>query len=498
MAPRARRPVTHAMRIVLLNPPVPKGRFTNRDLMGGMGIDDDFGVGLGPRFVALLKNEGTRLPVIALAYAAGILASHDVTVLDQSRLDPHDPAALDAVVRARPEWVIAATSFAFLGAELRYLERVREATGAKRMLLHQGATFFADDILKRGLAEAISAGDPEVIVQHLAKGSLAPGLDGVRMADDTGRPVLAVNGFIADLDTLPFPAWEQFMPEGYGYFPLLKQKPFATMLSSRGCPYLCHFCPYPIAQGAPFRPRRPERVADEMEMLASRHGVRAVLFRDPTFSLDIGRVKALARALIERRVPLQFGIETRLDRMDDELIELLGRAGCRSAEFGVDPIDEHTRLASHRRGIKPERAAALIRTMESNGIATAGLFVIGTPGQSDDEMHRTLDWIETLDVSYMNYEVATPFPGTALYTEAVQKGWTRPITLDDLLDGDPKLAFNGVIDLARMKELQDRALSRFYLRPRKVAREVLNRDFFENVRFMTRSGIKFLRGERKA
>ena len=83
------------MRIALVNPPVPAGRFTNRDLMGGMGIDDDFGVGLGPRFVALLKNEGTRLPVISLAFAAAILRDHDVVVLDQSRLDPHDPEALD-------------------------------------------------------------------------------------------------------------------------------------------------------------------------------------------------------------------------------------------------------------------------------------------------------------------------------------------------------------------------------------------------------------------
>ena len=85
------------MRIVLLNPPVPAGKFTNRDLMGGMGIDDGFGVGLGPRFVSLLKNEGTRLPVISLAFAAALLTDHDVTVLDQSRLDPRAPAALAAV-----------------------------------------------------------------------------------------------------------------------------------------------------------------------------------------------------------------------------------------------------------------------------------------------------------------------------------------------------------------------------------------------------------------
>ncbi len=160
--------------------------------------------------------------------------------------------------------------------------------------------------------------------------------------------------------------------------------------------------------------------------------------------------------VITRRISLEWGIETRLDRMDEAMIELLGRAGCRSAEFGVDPIDEHTRQASHRKGIKPARAAELIRVMERNGIATAGLFVVGVPEQSDDEMMRTLDWVETLDISYMNYEVATPFPGTELYTQAVRAGWTKPIALDDLLDGDPKLSFNGVIDLARMKALQDR------------------------------------------
>lgn len=466
--------------------------------MGGMGIDDDFGVGLGPRFVALLKNEGTRLPVIALAFAAALLADHDVTVLDQSRLDPGDPAALDAVVRSRPDWVVAATSFAFLGAELRYLERVRAATGARRALLNQAATFFADDVLRRGLAEAVSRGDPEVLVGHLARNTLRPGLDGVLMADEGGRPVPAVSGFVADLDTLPEPRWDAFPRDDYGYFPLLKKRPFLTMLSSRGCPYGCHFCPYPVAQGAPFRPRSAALVVDEMQRLVARFGVRSVLFRDPTFSLDLERVREICRLVIARGLKLEWGIETRLDRMDEGMIELLGRAGCRSAEFGMDPIDEHTRQASHRKGIKPARAAALIRAMEANGIATAGLFVVGTPEQSEDEMMRTLDWVETLDVSYMNYEVATPFPGTELYAEAVRKGWTKPITLDDLLDGDPKLSFNGAIDLGRMKALQDRALSRFYLRPRKVAREILNRDFVENVRFMSASGLKFVRAGLKA
>ena len=97
----------------------------------------------------------------------------------------------------------------------------------------------------------------------------------------------------------------------------------------------------------------------------------------------------------------------------------------------------------------------------------------------------------------LNFEIATPFPGTPLYREAVAKGWTAPLRLQDLLDGDPKLGFNGVIDLPRMKELQDRALSRFYFRPSRLAHEVLNKDLVENLRFMAASGWKFVRSELK-
>jgi anaerobic magnesium-protoporphyrin IX monomethyl ester cyclase len=494
------------MRVVLLNPPVPGGKFTNRDLMGGMGIDDGFGVGLGPRFVAMLKNEGTRLPLLSLGYAAAILADHDVTVLDLGRQDPGSPGALESVVAAKPDWIVAASSFAFLGSELRFLERAREATGASRMLFGYSATHFAGDILERDLAEVIASGDPEIAAGHLARGTLAPGTDGVLMRGEAragalpivrtrgkGSAAPAREGFVEDLDTLPFPRWDGFPIDAYGYFPLLKKRPFLTLLSSRGCPYLCHFCPYPVAQGAPFRPRSAASVVAEMTRLSERHGIKSVLFRDPTFSFDGARVKAICRLLIDRRLDLEWGIETRLDRMDLEMIDLLGKAGCRSCEFGVDPLDAETLSANNRRPLAPDRAAAIISALEQSGVATAGLAVIGVPGQTAGEMERTMEWIQSLDLSYINYELATPFPGTALYAEAVEKGWAARITLQDLLEGDPKLGFNGIIDLAEMRKLQDRALYRFYVRPRKVAREIFNRDFLANVRFLGASGWKFLR-----
>lgn len=483
------------MRVALVNPPVPAGRFTNRDLMGGMGIDDGFGLGVGTRFVALLKNQGTRMPVIWLAYGAAALAGHEVVQLDLSGLDPADPKALAAVTNARPDWVVAATSFGFLGSELRFLQQCTEATGAKRLLFGFSATFFADDILGRGMAEAISTGDPEVAIGALGRGPLVPGTEGLIVRDGSGNVVKGRQGFLQNLDDVSFPDWTGFPLHDYAYFPLLKQRPFLTLQSSRGCPYGCNFCPYPIAQGAPFRARSPKNVVDEMQQDVEKWGVKSILFRDPTFSMDQNRAKEICREITRRGLKVDWGIETRLDRMDDEMIDLLAAAGCRSAEFGMDPIEEHTRFSSKRKGFPPEKAAARITRMEKAGISSAGLFVIGIPGMDRAEMDRTIAWIETLDMSYVNYEVATPFPGTPLYTQAVAAGWTKPITLDDLLAGDPKLSFNGVIDVQTMKELQDRALARFYVRPRKIIRELFSDGVLGNLRFFAESGLKFIGSE---
>jgi radical SAM superfamily enzyme YgiQ (UPF0313 family) len=444
--------------------------------MGGMGINDDFGTSVSSRFVAFLKNQGTRMPVMALGYAAALLAPHaDVSVLDLGHLGDGDEA-LALAEATRPDWVVSATSFAWLGAELQFLSKLHARTGARRFLLGQTATHFAAEIRARALAEFIASGDPEVPLQELAR----------------GVPPSPERRFVPSLDALPFPDWSRFPRDDYAYFPLLKKRPFLPVLSSRGCPYGCSFCPYPVAQGAPFRGRSAANVVDELQHLVERWGVRSVLFRDPTFTLDLDRAKDVCREVLTRGLKLDFGIETRLDRMEGDLIELLGRAGCTSVEFGVDPLEQETLLANHRRPLAPRKVHDVVRALEANGMRTVGLAVLGLPEQSLDEMRRTVDWVDALGLSYVNYELATPFPGTELYDEAVRKGWAQPIHFDALLAGDPKLTFNGKVDVAATRALQDEALRRFYVKPTRALREVLDGSLLESARFFAQSGLKFL------
>jgi radical SAM superfamily enzyme YgiQ (UPF0313 family) len=403
---------------------------------------------------------------------------------------------LEQLVQLRPDWVVAATSFAFFASELQFLQQLQEATGCKRLLLGETAGHFAAEVLRGGHAEAIALGDPEVAVQRLAQGLSLRNEAGVATApgfEDGPDVWLGAAAYVPDVGALTWPDWSDLNLSEYGYYPLLRERPFTTILGSRGCPYACEFCPYPVAQGAPFRPRPVADVVAEVAFRGRSQGVRALLFRDPTFSLDIGRAKEIARGIRDLRLDLVWGIETRLDRLDDELIDLLAEAGCRSMTFGLDPLEDAVRKESHRKGYRPHVASAQIARMHDRGIAAAGLFVVGLPEQTEAQLANNFAWIEAQALSYVNYEVATVFPGTPMYHKAIRKGWIAPIALDDLLHGEPKLHYNGQIAASEMRKLQDAALRRFYRRPRRLLHEVVSHNMAGNLRFLAGTAWQLLR-----
>ncbi len=485
------------MRVLLLNPPVPGRGFTSRDLMGGMGINDDFGTTLPAQFLAFAKYHGIHLPVLSLAYAAAILrrAGHTVLVLDQARQDPSEPGVLQAAIDTRPDWVVAASSLAYFAAELNFLEQLRTHTGCHRLLIGNTAVHFARDLGQRGLCEAIALGDPEVAIQHLANGTLRPGTAGVAMRDPAlaGSTLVETKPiFLNDIDALPHPDWTDFRLDRYRYYPLLRGRGVATMLASRGCPYACNFCPYPAGQGEPFRPRAIADIVAEMAELVRDHGVQSILFRDPTFTLDMPRAKTLCRAITAAKLGVQWGIETRLDRLDNEMVDLLAAAGCASVTVGLDPVDAKTRRASHRKGYDQGHAEAMLERLRKRGVASAGLFVVGLPDQSEAELREAFAWIEGTALTYVNYHQATVFPGTELYAEALAKGWLPELTLADLLRGDPKLSFNGKIDAHRIRELQDEALRHFYRQPKRALAELTRGETAQSLAFYGETAAKFV------
>jgi radical SAM superfamily enzyme YgiQ (UPF0313 family) len=233
--------------------------------------------------------------------------------------------------------------------------------------------------------------------------------------------------FNKELDNLPFPKWELFPIESYATPRSSMAGPlkFLPMLSSRGCPFGCHYCPYPVGQGLPWRHRSPKNVVDEIEHLANDLGVRYILFRDPMFSMRLDRVQQICEEIQRRKLDIIWKCETRPDCLDEKTVMAMAAAGCNGINFGVESAEVEIQKGVGRKPIPRERILQMTRLCQSHGIKTFCFFIIGLPGDTVETILETLKFAIDLRPNWLQFTAATPFIGTKLREWALRQGLTH-------------------------------------------------------------------------
>ena len=139
--------------------------------------------------------------------------------------------------------------------------------------------------------------------------------------------------FINDVDDFGEPDWEsidprtypQTMPAGTVY----KERPFAPIITTRGCPYQCLYCSAPITQGRKMRYRDPVKVVDEIENLINNYGVKEIQIEDDNFTLKKQHATAVCEEIIKRKIKIHWSLPNgvRIDKLDPELLKLMKKSG---------------------------------------------------------------------------------------------------------------------------------------------------------------------------
>ena len=370
--------------------------------------------------------------------------------------------------------MLASTSFANLRGEADFVASLGRACGAKTCRFGFAADWFAADVPRSGNVDYVVSGEVEAVARPLVRGqrpSDTPGLwfrDGDRI-EHTGRVL------VEDLSSLPYPDWGVTPLRRYHYYPLLPKDPFATLLSSRGCPYGCDYCPYYVVQGSRFRFLGAESVVDEIERGVERYGIRSYLFRDPCFGHDRRRVIDICRGLVDRRCRVDWGCETRLDGLDAEVAVWLGRANCRFVIVGLDSVSAQTTKENNRRTLSPESVRERIQALRGQGVAAAGLFAIGLPADTEGSVRATIAFANSLPLTYVNYQIPIAFPGTRMYDALVARGVCPRATFASLTGSEPRLSTGAELSAIALRAPQARGARSFYLRGdriREIARRV--------------------------
>jgi len=376
-----------------------------------------------------------RWPPLGLLYIASSLRARrpdDVRVIDAFCEGLSTEDLVSRVARERPDvFGINCSTHTFLAAidALEGIHRVLPETTLVMGGYH--ATFAAERILRAyPCVDYVIKGEAErsfpQLLDCIEEGRTPRDVEGISFLED-GRLVSRPTAVMEDLDALPFPARDLVDHVRYGYayrdIPLTFGR-FTTICSSRGCPFQCTYCSCATFSLRRWRPRSPENVADEIETLQEQ-GYRSAVFVDDNFTLDRRRVEEICRLLQERKVRMRFYCEGRVDRAPYELLRTMKRAGFDVIYFGVESVSDHV-LAYYKKGIDAGKSRRAIADAKRAGMLVIASFIIGAPVESEEDIRRTIDFIEETRPHGAQVNILDCLVGTPIWEDLTRAGAIGP------------------------------------------------------------------------
>lgn len=296
-----------------------------------------------------------------------------------------------------------------------------------------------------------------------------------------------VNNIIWNLDQLPMPAWHLLPNERYweigrphgGFFKDKSSLRYASMMTSRGCPFRCSYCHisgevHDSASGSigTYRIKSDERVIEELEALKSL-GVKQVFIEDDSLLAIKPRAKRLLRKIKD------FGLDIldvngvnilhllRHDKgykgeVDYEMLECLKEAGFSEITLPFESANPRIikKYASNKWDISTSNIDSLLKALNDFGFRCPGNFMIGYPDETREEINNTLDYAFTLRDKGMSgaaFFLVMPLPGTTLFDEAVSKGYLPEDFTPDRMHWQKANMINTEVPPQELEQIRDDA-----------------------------------------
>jgi anaerobic magnesium-protoporphyrin IX monomethyl ester cyclase len=268
--------------------------------------------------------------------------------------------------------------------------------------------------------------------------------------------------FIKDLDELPMPLHQLLPLESYR-MPMIKG-PYTFIITSRGCPAGCTFCIKHVSYQYAVRLRSAQKLHEEICLLYDL-GIRHIHMYADMFTVSRDQVVELCRLIIQNGPKITWTANSRVDYVDQEMLQLMGKAGCTLISWGIESGNEEVLKRAHK-GYKMEQAPLALHWAKQAGIMNWGYFIIGLPGETVESIRETIRLSKKLPLDICLFHVAAPHPGTPFFFNVIENGWFRPGTKWEEVDMDQAT----VLDYPELKAedllyWQKRAFREWSLRP---------------------------------
>lgn len=401
---------------------------------------------------------------------------NDITIIDMKVDDLRVPQAADRLEALRPD-VIGMTAMTYEAGCLHSLaaEMKKRLPGVKIVAGGPHPSVAADDVMKDTNVDFCVRGEGETtfpkLLDALRDGGDFTEVQGVVWRRDNGEIVYNPDRTPPDtLDELGFPAWDLVDIFKYHNVPrggiIYAHKEFATIFSSRACPWRCTYCHN--SYGKKFRERSARHVLDEVDLLVNKYGVRELVFYDDIFNFKPDRAKAICRGLIDRKynLKLTFPNGLRGDILDEELVDLMKEAGMYRAMIAIESAVPRVQKVM-KKNLRIPQTKKIVDYMSSKGVMTHGAFMLGFPTETKEEMLETIKWARESAFHTAAFYRVIPFKGTELFRQVEEAGHQLPT---DWSHYEPYFSDINVsaVPEAEISKLRKRAYFEFYFSPKRL------------------------------
>jgi len=413
---------------------------------------------------------GKRLPPIGLMYIASALekAGHTVEMLDNYLANKPLEEIKQIIKQTNPFMVGITCGSATFARCVETAKAIKEAK-ADCVVVVGGwhASYLPKTLLAHNEIDYAIIGEGERAITQLAnaltKGNLsqATTLPGVASKTKNGI-VINPPQFIEDIDEIPYPARHLLPLEQYDRtIEFLEAQPADVMSISRGCVFSCGFCETRKLWGNINRSFSPKRVIGEIQDLQNRYGTKGIYFINDNFTLNKEKTKKLCQLMIQQTPDLEWVCDTRVDLIDEELLELMSKAGCKVIWFGVESGSQKI-LKRINRDTTPKQVEEAFKLCKKHGIKTACSFMLGLPDETLEDMEQSLKFAKKISPDYCQFNIFIAYPDSNLYKELLQtNNYTQ---LDDYLLSVKSDQYN----FETLKTVQWRFFKSFHMTPKQI------------------------------
>jgi Fe-S oxidoreductase len=253
------------------------------------------------------------------------------------------------------------------------------------------------------------------LIENLDKDNLED-IKGIAFRRESRIIVTEQPEFIEDLDKLPYPDLLQVDPRKckihppYGWYGLP-----LTMMTTRGCPGKCVFCSKSVFKNS-LRSQSPGRIVDEIEYWKTKLPIKEIRFFDDDFTITRKRSFQICDEMIKRNVNLPWTCTTRVDYLSKELLIKMKEAGLYFIVLGVESGSPRV-LKNLRKGYTVSHIRNAFKWCRELGITTFGFFMVGGPGEEDEDRRMTLRIQKEIRPDFLSWGALRVFPGSPLFDE---------------------------------------------------------------------------------